>query len=145
GKIGDESLMFAVICNINAQSRLVSSWFGFQIENCCINIDSVGQAVGTNTIMAMACSTAFQDHISALAQQAPGIPWTAPWPESNHSTFAWRGVPSIAFTTAGGANLVHQRHDTIDWISPAKLEEVAALVTAIVDSLQDKPLAWCRA
>ena len=118
---------------------------GFARMLAAINIDGVGQAAGTNTITAMACSTAFQDHITALAQQVPGVSWTAPWPESNHSTFAWLGVPSSSFTTAGGANLVHQRHDTIDWISPAKLEEVAALVTAIVDSLQAKPLAWCRA
>ena len=64
--------------------------------------------------------------------------------ESNHSAFSWRGIPAIAISSVGGANVGHLPTDTVEWISPAKLGEVVALVTDIVVGLQDKSLEWCR-
>jgi aminopeptidase YwaD len=109
-----------------------------------INFDGVGPAVGANTITTVARSQVFHEHVVALSRAYPGIAWVDPWPESNHSTFAWRGVPSIAFSNTAATIFSHLRTDTIEWISPAKLGEVAALAAEIVEDLQDKALAWGR-
>jgi hypothetical protein len=53
-------------------------------------------------------------------------------------------VPSIAFSSTGGAYRHHLRDDTIHWVSPAKLNQIVSLVTQIVQSVQDKPLGWMR-
>jgi Iap family predicted aminopeptidase len=109
-----------------------------------INIDGVGQTVGSSSLTMMASSPEFQNHVAGLTQAYPGIVWVDPWPESNHSTFVWRGVPSLAFGSTAARNFAHLRTDTIDWISPAKLGEVVSVITDIVESLQDKSLAWYR-
>jgi hypothetical protein len=67
-----------------------------------------------------------------------------PWPESNHSTFAWRGVPSIAFGTTGGVRLQHRPMDTVDWIDPAKLNSIVELIGAILALLSNKQTDWSR-
>jgi aminopeptidase YwaD len=109
-----------------------------------INFDGVGQRVATNSITAIACSPEFEAHAYELAQGISGVVRVDPWPQSNHSTFAWRGVPSLAFTSSGRFHNDHLRSDTIDWISPAKLGEVIDLTAAIVASLQEKPAGWTR-
>lgn len=109
-----------------------------------INFDGVGQYLGANSITLVAGSQAFQAHVTDLTKNYPGVVWVEPWPESNHSTFSWRGVPSLAFTTEGAVNLAHLRADTCRWISPAKLQEVVLLTADIVASLQDKSPIWTR-
>lgn len=109
-----------------------------------INFDAVGNAVGANSIASFTTSQQFQDHLTQLTQEYPGVVWVEPWPQSNHSTFAWRGVPSLAFSSAVGNNITHQRADTVDWVSTAKLAEVASLVADVVESLQDKSPDWTR-
>lgn len=109
-----------------------------------INVDGVGQRLGANSITAMASSEPFQAQVSELLKEYPGVVWVDPWPASNHYTFYTRGVPSIAISSVGAANVIHLPTDTIEWISPAKLNEVVSLVTNLVESLQDKSLDWCR-
>jgi Zn-dependent M28 family amino/carboxypeptidase len=111
-----------------------------------VNLDGIGQRVGTNTITMMAHSQAFAAEAEIWAARYPGMIWVDPWPQSNHSTFARQGVPSIAFTShfAGVTDINHLPTDTIEWISADKLHEVTALVSEIVEGLQDKSLEWCR-
>jgi aminopeptidase YwaD len=109
-----------------------------------INFDAPGQYLGANSIAMFASSQAFQDHMAEIARRNPGVAWVDPWPQSNHSTFAWRGVPAIAFSSEGRIRLDHLRADSAEWVSPAKLKEVVSLVIAIVESLQDKSLEWTR-
>ena len=109
-----------------------------------INFDGVGSLLGPDTITLIAGSQPFQEHLNQLTQPYPGVLWVAPWPESNHSTFSWRGIPSIAFSSVGAFRLAHLRDDTVEWISAARLDEAVALTSEIVESLQDKPLAWGR-
>jgi Iap family predicted aminopeptidase len=104
----------------------------------------VGQHLGANSIAIFASSSAFQERVAELVTRYPGVAWVDPWPESNHSTFAWRGVPSLAFSSVGRIRLDHLRADSVEWVSPAKLEEAVWLVIAIVESLQDRPLEWTR-
>lgn len=109
-----------------------------------INFDGVGYAVGANSITMMSHSPAFQAQVEALTAKWPGVIWVEPWPQSNHSTFAWRGVPAIALSSIGAFGLAHSPLDTIDWVSVDKLNEVVALVTEIIAAVQGKPLEWSR-
>lgn len=109
-----------------------------------INMDGIGQRLGSNNITLMTASEQFRQHLEQTVRRYPGVVWTEPWPESNHSTFAWRGVPSIAFCTDGMRTIHHQPDDTSKWISEAKLQEVVSLVVDIVTSTQDKNLEWTR-
>ena len=109
-----------------------------------INIDSVGQALGANSIAMFASSQSFQDQVAAIYKKYPGVVRVDPWYESDHTAFCARGVPSIAVSSRGVANVMHLPTDTIEWISAPKLGEVVSLVTEIVESLQDKPPDWSR-
>lgn len=67
-------------------------------------------------------------------------PWRAiprwnglePWPQSNRSTFAFRGALALAFNSAGAFHLAHFPADTIDRVSVAKLAEVVEVEREIV-------------
>lgn len=109
-----------------------------------INIDGVGQVLGSNSITMISSSGEFEDAVQQISSDYPGLVWVDPWPESNHSTFAWRGVPSIAFGTSGGVRLQHRPMDTIEWIDPAKLKPVVELIGAILVLLKDKHTGWSR-
>jgi aminopeptidase YwaD len=119
---------------------------GDQLERiiAAINFDGPGQYLAANSIAIFASSGAFQDLLVGLTSGYPGVVRVDPWPESNHSTFAWRGVPAIAFSSAGRIRLDHLRADSVEWVSPAKLKEAVSLVTALVESLQDRSLEWTR-
>jgi Iap family predicted aminopeptidase len=110
-----------------------------------INFDGVGQIVAASSITAISCSPEFDAWVREQAQEFPGVVWVEPWPQSNHSTFSWRGVPSLAFSSSGRFHNDHLRSDTIEWISPAKLAEVIDLAAAIITRLQDQPAGWTRA
>ncbi|MDY7078614.1 MAG: M28 family peptidase [Chloroflexota bacterium] len=109
-----------------------------------INFDCVGNILGASSIASFVTSHPFQNHLVELTRDYPGVVWVDPWPQSNHSTFAWRNVPSLALSSVGGGNITHQRIDTIERVSPAKLVEVVSLIGDIVASLQDKSPAWSR-
>jgi Zn-dependent M28 family amino/carboxypeptidase len=109
-----------------------------------VNSDCAGQYLGANSIAMFASSEVFADHVAGLTRGYPGVAWVDPWPESNHSTFAWRGVPAIAFSSVGRLRLDHLRADSVEWVSPVKLQEVVSLVADLVEDLQDKSLDWTR-
>ena len=91
-----------------------------------------------------ASSQLFQNQVARICEGYPGVVQVDPWYESDHTAFLTRGVPSIAISSHGVANVMHLPADTLDWISAAKLGEVVSLVTEIVESLQDKSLDWSR-
>jgi aminopeptidase YwaD len=113
-----------------------------------VNLDGVGQALGTNTIAAMSGSEAFRGCLEEVVAGYPGVMWIDPWPQSNHSTFAWRGVPSVALTASfvgvGVTNVHHRPEDTVEWLGPEKLVEAVSLTASIVSALRDKPVGWTR-
>ncbi|MEW6405669.1 MAG: M20/M25/M40 family metallo-hydrolase, partial [Chloroflexota bacterium] len=100
----------------------------------CINMDGAGAALGTNNVTAVSCSPDLEAKIKAVAQQFSGVVWVDPWPESNHSTFSFRGIPAIPIGSTGMRALAHSVNDTVDQVSMAKLEEVIALATALLES-----------
>ncbi|MGD8998309.1 MAG: M28 family peptidase [Anaerolineae bacterium] len=109
-----------------------------------INLDGVGQRVGANTITVMGASQPFQAQVRDLHRRYPGVVWAEPWYESDHGAFLWQGVPCVPFTSVGVANIGHLPADNVGWISPTKLNEVASLVTEVIEVLQDKSPRWCR-
>jgi aminopeptidase YwaD len=123
--------------------RLSESYFGSILA--ALNFDGVGLALGTNTLTALSCSADFEAHIRHLQRAEPGMVWVPPWPESNHSTFAFRGVPSLAFSNTASTLQAHLRADTVEWLSAAKLSEVVRVAEAVVHSLQAQSLNWVRA
>ena len=65
----------------------------------------------------------------------PALQAVAPWPESNHSTFAFRGVPALAFSSHDAFTLAHFPTDTVAAVSIDKLAEVVELVREIVQRM----------
>jgi len=120
--------------------------YGQQMKDIlvAINFDGIGQRLGSNNIAIMTASEPLQLHVEQEVVKYPGVVWTEPWPESNHSTFAWRGVPSIAFCTDGMRGIHHQPTDTLKWISEVKIVEVVSLAEDIVKSIHSKPVGWSR-
>lgn len=110
-----------------------------------INIDGIGDYLSANTIAIFSSSPEFESQTRQITAAYPGVTWVDPWPESNHSTFAMRGVPSLAFSSSGMLSIKHLRDDDIDRINPAKLVEVTDLIADIAASLQDKSTTWSRA
>lgn len=103
---------------------------------CAINLDGVGPALGTTSITALSMSETLETNLRKTTVDFPGVVWIEPWYESNHSTFAMRGIPAVALSAVGTRSLAHQRYDVAEAISPAKLEECAALVEAILRELE---------
>ncbi|MHB1132049.1 MAG: M28 family metallopeptidase [Chloroflexota bacterium] len=108
------------------------------------NFDGVGHALDVNTVALMAHSPALQALAEEIEARHPWVVWTEPWPESNHSAFAWRGVPSLAFTSRAARYLAHLRADSIEWASPRRLAALAAFVADVVEGLRDKEPGWTR-
>ena len=111
-----------------------------------INTDGVGLALGANNITTIAASNVLSEMVEQIRKQKyPGIVHVDPWPASDHYTFYSHGVPSIAFGCTGGVtNHHHQPVDTIQWLSPDKLAEVALFGLDIINGLVDKTSDWCR-
>jgi aminopeptidase YwaD len=108
----------------------------FPEVRCAINLDGVGPALGTTSITALTMPETIETNLRKMTARFPGVVWIEPWYESNHSSFAMRGVPAVALSAVGTRSLAHQRYDVAEEISPAKLEECANLVEAVLSELE---------
>ncbi len=99
----------------------------------CVNMDGAGAALGTNNITAVACPAELETKIKAIAAKFPGVVWVDPWPESNHSTFSFRGIPAIPIGSTGMRGIAHSIDDTLEQVCPTKLDEVIALGKELVE------------
>lgn len=109
-----------------------------------VNFDGLGHILDANSLAIFASSEEFQATVNGISCAFPALQWVEPWPESNHSTFAWRGVPSLAVSSRAATHYAHQREDTIRWVSPARVAEAVSFTTRIIDAVQAQPLAWLR-
>jgi len=71
-----------------------------------------------------------------LILKYPGVVKVEPWPESNHSTFSFRGVPALAISSIGARNIAHTPQDRLEMVSPARMLEATQLVLDIASSLK---------
>jgi len=97
-----------------------------------VNMDGIGYVGGANTIAQFNLAPEQAGRVEAIVSRYPSVQWVEPWPQSNHSTFAFRGVPALAFSSEGAFALAHFPHDTIEQVSIEKLVEVVQLVREIV-------------
>lgn len=109
-----------------------------------INFDGLGHRLDALTLASFTCSPEFQQRLEQLSAAHPRVQWIEPWPESNHSSFAWRGVPAAAFSGQAVRTWAHQRHDSLRWVNPANVLEAAQLSAEILRDVQARPLAWLR-
>jgi aminopeptidase YwaD len=109
-----------------------------------INFDGVGADAGWATVASFSESSALRESADRIVRRYAGIRWTEPWPQSNHSTFAWRGVPSLAFSSEEVFARSHLRTDTEASVGFDRLEEVLEAAEAMVRTLAEQTPAWAR-
>jgi aminopeptidase YwaD len=100
-----------------------------------LNFDAVGLRGGPNTIAGFNLPADMRYELEPVTALFPEVTWTTPWPQSNHSTFAMRDVPCLAFTARVDAPHYHLRSDTVETISRERLDEMVLLGSKIVESL----------
>ncbi|PDV97385.1 M28 family peptidase [Candidatus Chloroploca asiatica] len=110
----------------------------FPSIRCAINMDGIGAMLAANSLTAIATPEEMEQAIRHVAAEFPGVQWVEPWPESNHSTFSFRGIPAVALSSVGARGLAHSTADTIDVMSADKLEEAVALVERLIQIIVAK-------
>lgn len=126
------------------EQKYLDSHPDFENMLAVINLDGIGQKLGNNTITAMSSSNELETELRRLRDIFPQVSWIEPWYESDHTIFAFQGVPSIPMNSLGIKDIYHLPKDQIKWVSPEKLDEVMNLVVEIINMLQDKTTNWCR-
>ena len=109
-----------------------------------VNLDGPGHALDNDTIMTMAASDDLRAAADALLPLAPDLIWTEPWYESNHSLFAFRGVPCLAFTSPATRHLLHRTSDSLQWVNPDRLGLLVEYLAVLAAELAGRTPAWAR-
>lgn len=109
-----------------------------------INFDGLGNILDGTTVAVYTASTEFAGLVQEINRQLPSIQPVDPWPESNHSTFSWRGVTCLAFGGQGYHYFAHQLIDTTDWMSPLKIAEAVEFSARVIRAVQNQPIHWMR-
>jgi aminopeptidase YwaD len=109
-----------------------------------INMDDMGAAAASNSIAIFSASDNLHKYVDGLVKEYPAVVRVEPWPESNHSTFAMRGVPSLAFGSVGVRHLAHTPQDSIEQVNSEKVVEVIDLIKDIARGLAGKSPDWSR-
>jgi aminopeptidase YwaD len=109
-----------------------------------VNFDGLGHILDCNTLAIYASSEPFTARVTEISRDFPAVQWVDPWPQSNHSTFSFRGVPALAFGSRAAVHYSHQRDDSARWINPARIDEAVLLTTRIIAAIEAQPLAWLR-
>lgn len=97
-----------------------------------INMDGIGHAGGHNTVARFNVAPELAGRLEEIVRRFPAVQWVEPWPQSNHSTFSFRGVPALAFSSAGAFALAHYPTDTVEAVAVARLAEAVTVVKDIV-------------
>lgn len=104
-----------------------------------INIDGVGAAGRGSTVAALACPPDLEQWLAAFVSLRRGWTIAPPWHESDHAVFAMRGIPSLAFTSEGAAELAgitHSAADTVDRVDVRTLADVVAFIGDLIAELK---------
>ncbi|HRA65075.1 MAG: M28 family metallopeptidase [Caldilinea sp.] len=107
----------------------------FNSIDAVLNFDAVGLRNGPNAVAGFNLPPVMQANLERVTAHFPEVTWMEPWPEGNHSTFAFRGVPSLAFTAKVEDAHYHLRSDTIDQISRERLDEMVMLGGKMVEEM----------
>lgn len=110
----------------------------FDQIDAVLNFDAVGLRQGPNTIAAFNLTPSLQAEVEQTIARFPEVRWVAPWPESNHTTFAMRGRPCLAFTAQIEEQHYHLRSDTIEQINRARLDEMVQLGGDLIEMISQR-------
>ena len=109
-----------------------------------LNIDGPGPYLASHTLAVFAASPAFEAMAAQTAARYLGVTPVDPWPASDHYIFYSHGVPSLAISSLGVRDLFHTPFDSLEWISPAKLDEATRLALDLVSAIDAQSLEWAR-
>jgi aminopeptidase YwaD len=109
-----------------------------------LNIDGIGPLTSSNSIAVFSANQRFSDMVDRLAAGYPGFVRIDPWPASDHYIFYSHGVPSIAMTGVGIKDIYHTPADSLEWISPVRLQEAVRLAMDILVELDTRDVDWAR-
>lgn len=98
----------------------------------------MGPLLASTSLTALSMPESMQASLKEMLADFSSVVWVEPWYESNHSTFAMRGVPALAVSAVGARSLAHQPYDDAEGISPGKLEKVRQLTEAALMKLETK-------
>ncbi len=90
-----------------------------------VNIDGIGLRDAPTTLAFFNCPADWADSVRGVMKAQPDLEEVAPWPQSDHSIFAMRGVPCVAVTSGGifGQldSVIHTPADTPDRLDPLRM------------------------
>ncbi|MBN1329735.1 MAG: M28 family peptidase [Candidatus Heimdallarchaeota archaeon] len=109
-----------------------------------INVDGVGQKLGTNKICQANCSNDFKRELDLIVEKYPAMTWVPFWYESDHSAYLWKGFPVLAFDSFGVKSIYHHTTDDPSWISYKKIAEVASVIQEIAFLINTKNSEWIK-
>lgn len=93
---------------------------------CAYNIDGVGRKGKNISYSFYECHEKLVNHISSSAARMGELEEMEPWPQGDHTLFAFSGIPTIAITSCGIFELIdcvlHTKNDTLELIDAEKLE-----------------------
>lgn len=109
-----------------------------------INVDGVGWKEHPATVAFFNCDTAWSNRVRKFMRSSSHLQETEPWPESDHSIFAMRGVACLALTSAGIHELVdgviHTPGDTLDLVDASRIATVVEFLTDLVVAIGPPPV-----
>ncbi len=98
----------------------------------CINMDGMGYLLSALSIAPFNASGQQEARMRAITARHPGVVWVEPWPQSNHSTFTFRGFPALALSSSGLVHVSHTDGDTLACIDPVALDAAHGLVSELL-------------
>lgn len=111
-----------------------------EISRCVLNVnlDMLGSTMGK--FVAFATDEQTQDYLAAFAAaQGIGLETKCGIRSSDSNSFADRGVPSVSFARYAPGNTapIHTRYDTAAVVSPRRLAQDTAIITAFTERVMD--------
>jgi|GEM_PF-297629 len=103
-----------------------------------INMDGVGYIGGANTVAQFNLGSELASRLAKIVGRFPALQWAEPWPQSNHSTFTFRGAPALAFSSADAFGVAHYPTDTIVLVDVGRLAEIVTVVGEVVRSARQE-------
>lgn len=104
-----------------------------------VNIDAVARCGDGVEVSFYECPAPVREAALAVAETLPGVGEGPAWPMSDHMVFAMRGVPAIAITSSGLAEIAstvaHTKRDTPELVDPELVEKAAAFIAELIERL----------
>ena len=92
---------------------------------CAFNVDGVGLRGSNISYSFYECPASLEKAVTTLGRQIPEFERIDPWPQGDHTLFAFSGVPAIAITSTKIFELMksvlHTENDTIELVDIDKL------------------------